>query len=60
MYDARTQHPAEGFSSLTEKVPVGATVWGAKHLPQNREVSMILGGDGTLMLYKYQYRISGR
>ena len=55
VYDARTQHPAEGFSSLTEKVPVGATVWGAKHLPQNREVSMILGGDGTLMLYKYQY-----
>jgi hypothetical protein len=22
------------------------TVWGAKHLPQNRELSMVLGGDG--------------
>ena len=54
-FDARTQHPQKGFSSVTEKVPVSATVWGAKHLPQNREVSMVLGGDGTLMLYKYQY-----
>ena len=55
VYDARTQHAAKGFSSVTEKVSVGATVWGAKHLPQNREVSMVLGGDGSLMLYKYQY-----
>ena len=54
-FDARTHHPQKGFSSVTEKVPVSATVWGAKHLPQNREVSMVLGGDGTLMLYKYQY-----
>ena len=37
------QHPAEGFSSLTEKVPVGATVWGAKHLPQNRGVILEMG-----------------
>lgn len=55
VYDARTQHPTSGFASVTEKVPVGATVWGAKHLPQNREISMVLGGDGTLMLYKYRY-----
>jgi len=55
VYDARTQHPVEGFASVTEKTPVGATVWGARHLPQNREISMIMGGDGTLMLYKYRY-----
>jgi WD repeat-containing protein 92 len=55
VYDARTQNPKLGFASVTEKIPVGATVWGAKHLPQNREVSMVLGGDGTLMLYKYRY-----
>ena len=55
VYDARTQHPTAGFACVTEKTPVGATVWGAKHLPQNREVSMVLGGDGTLMLYKYRY-----
>jgi len=55
VYDARTQNPNIGFASVTEKIPVGATVWGAKHLPQNREVSMVLGGDGTLMLYKYRY-----
>jgi len=55
VYDARTHHPTKGFASVTEKVPVGATVWGAHHLPQNREVSMVLGGDGSLMLYKYRY-----
>ena len=55
VYDARTLHPQNGFAHVTEKVPVGATVWGAKHLPQNREISMVLGGDGTLMLYKYRY-----
>jgi hypothetical protein len=27
VYDARTQHAEKGFSSVTEKVPVGATVW---------------------------------
>ena len=31
------------------------TVWGVKHLPQNREVMMLLGGDGALNLYKYHY-----
>jgi len=55
VYDARTLHPQNGVAHVTEKVPVGATVWGAKHLPQNREISMVLGGDGTLMLYKYRY-----
>ena len=31
------------------------TVWGVKHLPQNRELMMLLGGDGALNLYKYHY-----
>lgn len=31
------------------------TVWGVKHLPQKRELMMILGGDGALNLYKYHY-----
>ena len=26
-----------------------------KHLPQNRELMMLLGGDGALNLYKYHY-----
>lgn len=31
-YDARTQHPAKGFASVTAKIPQGTTVWGAKTL----------------------------
>ena len=33
----------------------GSTIWGVKHLPQNREVFAVLGGDGSLSLYKYNY-----
>eukprot|EP00983_Pelagomonas_calceolata_P064064 1147965-Pelagomonas_calceolata.AAC.6 len=55
VFDARTQHPKEGFTSLSEKVNVGSTVWGSTHLPQNREIMMVSSGDGTLYLYKYHY-----
>merc|ERR1712070_596738 len=44
-----------GYASLCEKVPTSSTVWGLKHLPQNRDVFMIQGGDGSLLLYKYNY-----
>ncbi len=54
-FDARTHHKKKGLASLTEKVLQGSTVWGVRHLPQNREVMMVQGGDGTLMLYKYCY-----
>lgn len=55
VFDLRTQHPEKGFASLTEKVSHGTTIWGVKHLPQNRELFTVLGGDGSLSLYKYQY-----
>jgi len=55
VFDARTQHKKKGFASLTERVSQGSTVWGVRHLPQNRELMMVQGGDGTLMLYKYCY-----
>lgn len=45
----------QGFASVSEKVAQGATVWGAHHLPQNREVFMVGAGDGSLYLYKYHY-----
>ena len=35
--DARTQHPKKGMASLACKTEQGATLWGVKHLPQNRE-----------------------
>jgi len=54
-YDARTQHPAKGFASVTAKIPQGTTVWGSRTLPQNRDVCAVQGGDGTLYLYKYRY-----
>ncbi|KAJ8308531.1 hypothetical protein KUTeg_013405 [Tegillarca granosa] len=54
VYDMRTQHPTKGFASLTEKAHK-STVWGAKHLPSNRDVFMTLGGNGSLNLWKYSY-----
>lgn len=32
-----------------------ATIWGAKHLPQNRDVFATQGGDGAVNIYKYKY-----
>ncbi|MCO5549918.1 hypothetical protein L7F22_003394 [Adiantum nelumboides] len=55
VFDLRTQHPEKGFACLTEKMSHGSTIWGVKHLPQNREIFSVLGGDGSLSLYKYNY-----
>eukprot|EP00877_Chromochloris_zofingiensis_P007606 jgi/Chrzof1/3099/Cz12g11200.t1 len=55
VFDARTQHPKKGFASTVEKVGQGSTLWCVSHLPQNRDLSMIAAGDGTLHLYKYCY-----
>ncbi|CAM9370319.1 unnamed protein product [Chrysoparadoxa australica] len=54
VYDLRTQHPSEGFSFMTEKAHK-ATVWLARHLPQNRDLFMTGGGNGGFNLYKYHY-----
>ena len=40
---------------MTEKTPVEQDVWGARAPAAEREISMIMGRDGTLMLYKYRY-----
>ena len=55
VYDARTQHPHEGFASMSETTAKGSSLWKAAHLPQNREVFMITAGDGSAQLYKYRY-----
>jgi hypothetical protein len=55
VFDARTQHREKGFASMTETIKCGATIWSNQHLPQNRDVSMVCAGDGTLYLYKYHY-----
>ncbi|XP_033734571.1 WD repeat-containing protein 92-like [Pecten maximus] len=54
IFDMRTQHPTKGFASVTEKAHK-STVWGVKHLPQNRDVFMSMGGNGSLYLWKYSY-----
>eukprot|EP00879_Flechtneria_rotunda_P029635 GHRR01032065.1.p1 GENE.GHRR01032065.1~~GHRR01032065.1.p1 ORF type:complete len:344 (+),score=65.23 GHRR01032065.1:305-1336(+) len=55
VFDARTQHPRKGFASVTQAVSTGSTVWGAHHMPQNRDLMMVAAGDGSLSLWKYQY-----
>lgn len=35
--DARTVHPKKGLACSTFRTPANATLWGAKHLPQDRE-----------------------
>ncbi|XP_038071496.1 WD repeat-containing protein 92-like [Patiria miniata] len=54
VFDMRTQHPTKGFASLNETAHK-STIWLARHLPQNRDVFMTLGGSGTLNLWKYSY-----
>ena len=55
VFDMRTQHVEEGYSSLKEKLAEQTTVWGVRHLPQNRDLFGIMGGDGKLSLYRYKY-----
>lgn len=54
VFDMRTQHPRSGFASVTEKAHK-STVWLGKHLPQNRDVFMTTGGQGSVCLWKYDY-----
>jgi hypothetical protein len=61
----RARAHAQGFASTTQHISSGAgagsssgcgsTVWGAHHLPQNRDVAMVAAGDGSLSLWKYRY-----
>jgi len=69
VYDMRTFHPRmylclyvllfslnteKGYASLTQSAH-SSTCWIARHLPQNRDVWMTTGGNGSLCLWKYQY-----
>lgn len=53
-FDLRTLHPDLGYAGLSE-VAHNSTIWGAKHLPQNRDIFVSLGGNGSMNLYKYNY-----
>ncbi len=54
LFDLRTFNPSQGYASLTESAQK-ATLWGVKHVPQNRDLFVTLGGNGALNLYKYNY-----
>lgn len=55
VFDMRTHHIEVGYSSLEEKTSENSTIWGVSHLPQNRDIFGVQGGDGKLSLYKYKY-----
>lgn len=55
IFDARTQHPVEGFASKTHNTRSKTTLWGVRHLPQDRELMTALLGDGSVELYRYEY-----
>lgn len=54
VFDLRTQHPTKGFASVSERTH-NATIWSVRHLPQNRDIFMTMGGNGSLNLWKYNY-----
>eukprot|EP00042_Codosiga_hollandica_P025975 m.119437 g.119437 ORF g.119437 m.119437 type:complete len:356 (+) comp52054_c0_seq7:93-1160(+) len=54
VYDLRTYNQKSGFTHLTESAHK-STIWCGAHLPQNRDVFMTCGGNGSLSLWKYQY-----
>ncbi|KAL4422588.1 hypothetical protein ABPG75_008785 [Micractinium tetrahymenae] len=55
LFDGRTRHPTKGFAARVAQLQRDATLWGVHHLPQNRDLFMVTGGDGSLALHKYCY-----
>eukprot|EP00040_Diaphanoeca_grandis_P016899 m.87639 g.87639 ORF g.87639 m.87639 type:complete len:362 (-) comp26099_c1_seq2:108-1193(-) len=53
-FDLRTQHSKNGFASVTSKSHK-STVWKGCYLPQNRDVFVSTGGNGSIHLWKYKY-----
>ena len=54
VFDTRTLHPTEGYANVTEKAHK-STVWVGRHLPQNRDVFITCGGNGSVSLWQYKY-----
>ena len=52
VFDCRTLHEKKGFAGMIEKAHDKATVWTARHLPQNRDIFMTTGGNGSACLWK--------
>ena len=54
-FDARTEEVGSKIKSTHHEVTTRTTIWGVRHMPQNREISALLLGDGSVELYKYEY-----
>ena len=54
VFDMKTCHPESGYAGLVEMAHK-STIWGARHLPQNRDIFLTQGGNGTANIYKYNY-----
>lgn len=54
IYDMRTYNKDKGYASVKQKSHK-STVWCGAHLPQNRDIFISSGGNGSLQLYKYIY-----
>ena len=51
LYDMRTYNVDKGYANLSHKAH-NSTIWFAKHAPQNREIFVTGGGDGSLHVNK--------
>jgi WD repeat-containing protein 92 len=56
VFDMKTLHPELGYTGLTE-LAHKSTIWGVKHVPQNRDLFITQGGNGSVNLYKYSYPV---
>lgn len=54
LWDLATFNKQSGFAECNQKLDQ-ATLWQVAHLPQNRDVSMICAGNGSLHLMNYHY-----
>ena len=54
VFDMKTYHPQQGYTGLAEMAHK-STIWGVRHIPQNRDLFTTLGGTGALNLWKYHY-----
>lgn len=54
VYDMRTFNSKSGYAAVTTKSHK-STIWCGAHLPQNRDVFITTGGNGSCHLWKYKY-----
>ncbi len=54
VFDLRTLNPEHGYAGFVDKGQQ-STIWGVKHLPQNRDIFLTQGGNGAVNIYKYSY-----